>query len=77
MTRLRATWLALTLVASVGAACPAEACPDCATGREARAQVWGDDFGVDLLLGLAPFLIIGAISAWANRIGQSHEARHP
>ena len=52
---------------------PAGACPDCAVGRRARAQLWTDDFGPNLLLALAPFLIIGAVSVWANRIGRAAE----
>jgi hypothetical protein len=49
----------------------AGACPDCAVGREARAQLWTDDFGPNLLLALIPFLFIGAVSVWANRIGRA------
>ena len=52
---------------------PAGACPDCTVGREARAQLWSDGFGLNLLLALVPFLVIGAVSLWANRIGRAAE----
>ena len=61
------------LLALLVAARTAGACPDCAVGRQARAQLWTDDFGLNLLLALAPFLIIGAVSVGANRIGRAAE----
>jgi hypothetical protein len=39
-------------------------------GRQARAQLWTDDFSQNLLLALAPFLVIGALSVRVNRIGK-------
>ena len=65
----RAILLATTLLASLALAAPVGACPDCAVGRQARAQVWTDDFGANMFVALAPFLIIGAVSVWVNRIG--------
>lgn len=49
------------------------ACPNCALGREARALVWTEDFLFNLLLVIVPFLLIGAVSALANRVGQSRD----
>ena len=62
---------ATALVTLLIAARSAGACPDCAVGRQARAQLWTDDFGLNLVLALVPFLIIGAVSLWANRIGRA------
>jgi hypothetical protein len=64
-------WLAVTLSASLAFARPVGACPSCAEGREAWAQVWTHDFGLNLFLALVPFIIIGAVSAWASRIGHA------
>ena len=54
--------------------CAAAACPRCAEGIEARARVWTEGFASNLLLALAPFVLIGAGSAWANRIGKPRPA---
>src|SRR4051794_7678425 len=39
----------------------AAACPNCAIGRQARSQVWNDDFGTNLLAALLPFAVIGSV----------------
>jgi hypothetical protein len=75
-TPLRALSLALVFLASLALTPPAEACPDCAVGREARSLVWTEDFARNLLLAVVPFLLIGAVSALANRIGEA-EASAP
>jgi hypothetical protein len=67
----RALRLAMALLASLAFAWPVRACPKCAAGRDARAQIWTDDFGINLFLALVPFLIVGAVSARANRIGKA------
>ena len=51
-------------------ASPAAACPDCAVGRQARSEVWNQDFGPNLLFALLPFLLIGVICLAAERIGR-------
>lgn len=51
--------LPMVLLAAVTAA----ACPDCPVGREARADVWNHDFAFNLLAALAPFVLIGLVSA--------------
>lgn len=56
----------LTLQAAV-----ARACPDCAVGRAARRRVWLDDFALNLAVALLPFLVVAAVSLWADRIGRS------
>lgn len=38
-------------------------CPSCPAGREARSEVWNDQFGAHLVAALLPFLVIGAICA--------------
>jgi hypothetical protein len=62
-----AVTIALALLASVPVAFPAHACPDCAAGRQARHEVWSDDFGFNLVVALLPFLVIGAICVWVER----------
>jgi hypothetical protein len=49
---------------------PALACPRCATGQEARRQVWRDDFGDHLAMTVLPFLILGAMSWRLHSIGR-------
>jgi hypothetical protein len=39
----------------------ASACPNCALGRQARADVWSYDFTWNLAVALLPFLVVGAI----------------
>ncbi|HEU4410248.1 MAG TPA: hypothetical protein VFS43_33640 [Polyangiaceae bacterium] len=68
--RLGGALAAASIAAALAFARPALACPDCAPGREARAQAWQDDFGFNLSVALLPFVLIGAVSAWANGIGQ-------
>jgi hypothetical protein len=48
----------------------ATACPRCATGEEARRQVWRDDFGDHLAMTVLPFLILGAMSWRLHSIGR-------
>ena len=69
-TILHSLSIGTALVISLTVARPAGACPDCAVGRQARAQLWTDGFSQNLLLALAPFLVIGALSVGANRIGK-------
>lgn len=42
-------------------------CPDCALGRQARAQVFGPDFGQQLLVAALPFACIVVISRFLER----------
>ena len=49
------------LLACIGWAAPAMACPNCAVGREARSEVWNRDFAFNLAVALLPFLLIGSI----------------
>lgn len=51
------------------------ACPNCATGREARAQAWAEGLGFNLFVSVLPFAIIGAVSLWADGIGRTPAAR--
>jgi hypothetical protein len=53
----------------------ARACPDCVVGAAARAQVWRDDFAFNLAVALIPFVFVGAVSAWADRIGRASNER--
>ena len=56
---LAAVSLALTLSASA----EASACPSCASGRQARREVWTTDFGGNLLVTALPFIVLAAIGA--------------
>jgi hypothetical protein len=58
---------AASVVAAVGVTSSADACPSCATGRQARSEVWNDDFGFHLFAALLPYLLIGAICIYAER----------
>ncbi len=66
----RSALRAAAFVAALAAARPALACPDCEAGREARSQAWAEGFGFNVAIALAPFALLGAASAWANRIGR-------
>lgn len=46
-------------------------CPGCPAGRAAREQVYGDGFATNLAVALAPFIVIGVVSLWADRIGRA------
>jgi hypothetical protein len=62
--------LALAASLEVSRPRPAEACPSCAAGREARGQVMGDDFGFHLFAATLPFLAIGTICVVIERVGR-------
>jgi hypothetical protein len=68
VTLLFAWLLALTLMFVLVPT--AESCPRCAIGEEARTRVWNDDFGVNLAIALAPFLVIGAVCVSVESIGR-------
>ena len=44
----------------------AHACPSCATGEQARSEVWTDGVAANVGIALLPFVIIGAICVWAE-----------
>jgi len=46
------------------------ACPECATGIAARRSILEDNLALWLLVALAPFLVIGVLSALVHRIGR-------
>jgi hypothetical protein len=46
------------------------ACPECPIGKTAREQVLAHDFAQNLLIALAPFLLIAATCVWAEGIGK-------
>ena len=52
----------------------AVACPSCVEGVQARAAVWQDDFGPQLVVVLLPFLVIGVLCARAEAIGRLPES---
>jgi hypothetical protein len=71
MTPARTTlWLA-SFVATLTAAWTTWACPNCPVGRTARQQVCDDGLATNLITALVPFLLIGAASLWAERIGKA------
>ena len=65
----------LTTLATLAIAWPSWACPDCAVGRTARKQVFGDAFATNLLLTVLPFVVVGAVSLGCERIGRARRLR--
>lgn len=72
---MRMTLWMTSFVATLTAAWTAWACPNCPVGRAARQQVCEDGLATNLLTALVPFLIVGMVSVWAERIGKAPEAR--
>lgn len=70
----RARVAVTSLVFVIITAVPAAACPDCAEGRQARADVYGADFTRQLMILLVPFLLIGAVCSRVERIGKRSRA---
>jgi hypothetical protein len=62
--------LASLVAMSLVAGGDAWACPSCPVGRAARQQLLDDDFGRNLVIALAPFLVVGLVARWAERIGR-------
>jgi hypothetical protein len=69
-SRRAAVWLA-SFLATFTAAGAALACPNCPVGRAARQQVCDDGLAQNLAIALVPFLLVGMVSAWAERIGKA------
>ena len=67
-------WAALLAMVSIGAT-RASACPDCAPGRAARAQVWADEFLANLAFTLAPFVVLVVVTMLISRSGLPDEPR--
>lgn len=62
--------LSTTLLAAVLLATPvALACPDCPAARAARVEVFDRDFGRNLFMALAPFLVVGVVATSLYRSG--------
>jgi hypothetical protein len=61
---------------AVWRATPAFACPDCAVGRAARAELWSESFVYNLTVLLVPFAFIVAASILAERIGRPEADRN-
>jgi hypothetical protein len=69
-------WIALALLLAASlSALPAHACPDCAVGKQARAELWNDDFTYNLVVALLPFLVVGLVSYQLNGIGRPDRPR--
>jgi hypothetical protein len=72
---------ALVLVLAVSVALEvhpaAAACPSCEPGRQARSEVWNEDFGTNLLVAALPFLVIAGICLRVEAIGRSRKPRAP
>lgn len=64
-----------SFLAALTAAWTAFACPNCPVGRAARQQVCDDGLATNLVIALAPFLLVGMVSVWAERIGRPRRAR--
>lgn len=66
MRALSTAFLALALFDMPAAV---SACPNCPTARAARVEVFDQDFGRNLLMALAPFLVVGVITTAVYRSG--------
>jgi hypothetical protein len=51
------------------------ACPRCAAGQAARQRLFEEDPLPKLLISALPFLLVGLVSAWADRLGKSKHSR--
>lgn len=60
-----------SFLAAFTAASTAWACPNCPVGRVARQQVWDDGLATNLVIALVPFILVGMVSVWAERIGRA------
>lgn len=65
-----AAWVAL------GEAAPARACPKCAEGVAARAEVWGMDFGFHLFAMLLPLCVIAMIAFAFEKLASGRQPAH-
>ncbi len=70
-------WLhaSVALLIALGTPATAWACPECPIGETARQQVLAQDFAQNLLIALAPFLLIAATCVWAEGIGKRAHRR--
>jgi hypothetical protein len=66
MMRLRLGSTVHALLVSI--ASRSSACPDCVTGRTARASVFGPDFTENLLLITAPLIVLTSIVILLHRM---------
>jgi hypothetical protein len=73
--RSAAALLTPCIVATMGSAATAMACPRCAAGIAARREVWNDDFGFNLLATIVPFFVIGTLSFIVERMGAPRGVR--
>src|SRR4051812_35853161 len=48
------------------------ACPNCVLGQQARAQVFGAGFGLNLVVAALPFWLIAVISHYLDHIDSEH-----
>jgi hypothetical protein len=69
VTCVRAIVIVFALLAG-WAVSPVLACPNCAVGREARSEVWDDQFARNLAYALLPFVVIGLVSLQVDAIGR-------
>ena len=58
--------VSLALLAII--ALPATACPNCAPARQARSEVWSDNFALHFGFVALPFLVIGGLCLAAEAI---------
>jgi hypothetical protein len=68
MARLSSAFLAFA--GTLSPAAVGWACPACPIGKTAREQVLASGFAQNLLIALAPFILIGATCLWVERIGK-------
>jgi hypothetical protein len=66
---VRGACAALIALAALATPTRAEACPNCAVGIQARSEVWQQDFTYNLLVALAPLLLIVGVCARVEASG--------
>jgi hypothetical protein len=66
--------VAISLVLGASVARASATCPDCAPGRQARSEVWSDDFPFYLGVAALPFLLIGGVCLGAEAVGRTRRA---
>lgn len=64
-----------TALTSLLVSTAAFACPSCPVGVTARQQVLDGNFGTNLMIALAPFLLVGFVARQAERIGRQPSTR--
>jgi hypothetical protein len=58
---MRALLSGLVLLSGILLTAEVAACPNCSPGKQARAEIWRDDFAWRVSAALLPFLLVGVV----------------